>query len=54
MAVEAEKMRAISSRNALKTADKQHIADTQQLQVRCLQFCRHVTLNLIFLILNLN
>uniref|UniRef100_A0A0R3S0E5 Intraflagellar transport protein 20-like n=1 Tax=Elaeophora elaphi TaxID=1147741 RepID=A0A0R3S0E5_9BILA len=31
--VESEKIRAMSSRNALKTADKQHVADEQQLQI---------------------
>ncbi|KAM3725809.1 Intraflagellar transport protein [Dirofilaria immitis] len=31
--VEGEKMRAISSRNVLKTTDKQHIVDEQQLQI---------------------
>ncbi|CAG9531765.1 unnamed protein product [Cercopithifilaria johnstoni] len=31
--VKGEKIRAMSSRNALKTADKQHVADEQQLQI---------------------
>ncbi|EFO18254.1 hypothetical protein LOAG_10238 [Loa loa] len=31
--VEGEKIRAMSSRNALKTTDKQHVANEQQLQI---------------------
>ncbi|VDK67019.1 unnamed protein product [Onchocerca ochengi] len=31
--VEGEKIRAMSSRNALKSVDKQHVADEQQLQI---------------------
>ncbi|KAL3982678.1 Intraflagellar transport complex B subunit 20 family protein [Acanthocheilonema viteae] len=31
--VKGEKIRAMSSRNALKTADKQHVADQQRLQI---------------------
>ncbi|OZC07317.1 hypothetical protein X798_05683 [Onchocerca flexuosa] len=31
--VEGEKIRAMSSRNALKSVNKQHVADEQQLQV---------------------
>uniref|UniRef100_A0A915PT13 Uncharacterized protein n=1 Tax=Setaria digitata TaxID=48799 RepID=A0A915PT13_9BILA len=33
MTVECEKIRAISSRNVLKSADKQYVADAQQLRI---------------------